>query len=67
MSYALMKDAKVMVRGRVGAEWQSILAPVKHEELPVMTWPTREGAQTAAEMQGAAVIPINQLTHRRRR
>jgi hypothetical protein len=61
-----MKDCKIMVRGRVGAEWQSILSPVKHEELPVMTWPTRDGAQIAAEMQGAAVIPINQLTRRRR-
>lgn len=61
-----MKDCKVMVRGPVGAEWQSILAPVKHEELPVMTWPTREGANAAAQMQGAAVIPINQLTRQRR-
>lgn len=60
-----MKDCKVMVRGAVGAEWHSILAPTKHEELPLMTWPTREGANAAAEMQGAAVIPINQLGKRR--
>jgi hypothetical protein len=65
VTYALMKDCKVMCRGRVGAVWLSIFKPVEHDELPVMTWPTREGAQNAAEMQGAAVIPINQLGSRR--
>ena len=56
-----MKDSKVMVRGPIGAEWHSIFKPEKHAELPLMTWPTREGAQSAAQMQGAAVIPINQV------
>lgn len=65
MSYVLLKDCKVMCRGPVGAEWQSVLAPVKHPELPLMTWPTREGATMAAEMQGAAVVPVNQIRLRR--
>jgi hypothetical protein len=60
-----MKDAKVMCRGPVGAVWHSIFKPELHEENPLMTWPTRDGAEDAARMQGAAAIPVNQLGGRR--
>lgn len=61
MSFALMKDSKVMCRGPVGAEWHSIFKPELHAELPLLTWPTREGATDAARMQGATVVPLNQI------
>lgn len=65
MNYTLMKDFKIMVRGRAGVEWLPILElkklPATVREGLVMWWRTREGAQNAADTQGAAVIPANQL------
>jgi hypothetical protein len=62
MSFALIKDWRVMCRGPAGVEWHTIARPLP---LPPMLWPTREGARDAAEIQGATVIPENQLKERR--
>ncbi len=58
--YALMKDWSVMCRTPTGAVWNSIRDRAV-ELADIMTWPTREGATAAAEIQGAAVVPINQV------
>lgn len=60
MNYALMKDAKVMRRGKTGVEWHSLMNPGK-DPPPLILWSTREGADDAARTQGAAVIPVNQV------
>lgn len=56
-----MKDCKVLCGTPTGAVWSSILAAFSGEQRNVMSWPTREGAEAAARMQGAAVIPMNQV------
>lgn len=53
-----MKDCNVMCRGPTGAVWRSWIARNLFPS-ELMTWPTREGAQAAADMQGAAVVPAN--------
>ena len=60
MSFALIKNWLVMVRTPTGAVWRSWI----RGDLPadqIMTWPTRDGARLAAEMQGAAVVPVSQI------
>ncbi len=60
MAYALMKDWSVMCRTPTGVVWNSIRDRTV-EPADIMTWPTREGAAAAAEIQGAAVVHVNHI------